>query len=99
MPKKKTIDEKAVKRVARLARLGLPEKEVKLYIKQLGDILNYIDKLNELDTANTPPTSHPLRSLKNVFRKDVVRKSLTAVEALSNAPQKKGDFFSVPKIV
>jgi len=99
MAEKKTIDEKAVRHVARLARLSLSDKELKVYQKQLSGILDYISKLNELDTSKAPPTSHPLGNLKNVFRKDVVRKSLSRDEALQNAPRRKDDFFSVPKIM
>ena len=99
MPKKKSIDEKTVKYVARLSRLDLSEKEVNLYRKQLENILDYINKLREVDTTKTPPTSHPLENLKNVFRKDAMRKSLPVEEALGNAPKRKDDFFSVPKII
>ena len=99
MKDKKTIDEKAVERVAKLSRLRLSGRELALYQKQLTDILEYIDKLREVDTSNTPPTSHPLESLKNVFRKDAVRESLTQDAALSNAPNRKDNFFSVPKII
>lgn len=96
---KKTIDEKTVKHVARLSRIGLSEKELGLYQKQLADILGYIHKLNEVDTKDTLPTSHPLANLKNVFRKDRVRKSLPVEDVLQNAPNRKDNFFSVPKII
>ena len=99
MADKKTIDEKTVKHVARLSRINLSKEEVKLYQKQLGDILGYINKLDELDTKDTLPTSHPLESLKNVFRKDAVKKSLSAEDALENAPARKESFFKVPKII
>jgi len=99
MSKKNIIDDKIVKHVARLSRLELSEKEIKLYSGQLAKIISYIDKLNEVDISNTTPTSHPLENLKNVFRKDVVKKSLSIDEALKNAPKRHGDFFSVPKIL
>ncbi|MFC1576567.1 Asp-tRNA(Asn)/Glu-tRNA(Gln) amidotransferase subunit GatC [Candidatus Omnitrophota bacterium] len=99
MQNKKSIDEKTVQNAAKLARISLSDEEIKLYQGQLSAILDYISQLNEVDTANTPPTSHPLESLKNVFRKDAVRKSLSQDEALENAPKRKGDFFSVPKII
>ena len=99
MNKKKTIDEKTVERVARLSRISLSGKEAKLYRRQLADILRYIHKLDEVDTSRTLPTSHPLESLKNVFRKDIMKKSLPAEDALGNAPERKGDFFRVPKII
>lgn len=96
---KRGIDKKTVERIAQLSRISLADDEVSAYSKQLADILDYIHKLNELDTSNTLPTSHPLESLKNVFRKDTVKKSLTADQALQNAPDRKEDFFSVPKII
>ena len=95
----KSIDSKIVKHVAHLGRLELDDKELALYSGQLASILSYISKLNEIDTANVIPTSHPLATLKNVFRKDVLRKSLTPDEALENAPSSDGDFFKVPQII
>ena len=95
----KTIDKKTVKHVAHLARLELNEKELTKYSGQLASILSYISKLNEIDTTNVIPTSHALSTLKNVFRKDVLRKSLETGEALKNAPASEGDFFKVPQII
>jgi aspartyl-tRNA(Asn)/glutamyl-tRNA(Gln) amidotransferase subunit C len=97
--KKKIIDEKTVKHVARLSRINLSKEEVALYQKQLGGILGYINKLSELDTTDTLPTSHPLENLKNVFRKDAIKKSLPAEGALKNAPARKNGLFNVPKII
>ena len=94
-----TIDSKVVKHVAHLSRLELDDKELALYSGQLASILSYISKLNEIDTTNVVPTSHALSTLKNVFRKDVLRKSLRTDEALKNAPAKEGDFFKVPQIL
>lgn len=93
------IDKKTVKHVALLSRLSLSDKELETYSQQLGAILSYIDKLNEIDTKNVHPTSHPLSTLKNVFRKDVLRLSLKAEEALKNAPAKEDDFFKVPQVI
>lgn len=95
----KIIDAKTVKHVARLSRISLNDKELELYRRQITDILSYINKLNELDTAKVPPTSHPLDTLKNVFRKDAVKDSLAAEDSLRNAPKRKDNFFSVPKIL
>lgn len=95
----KTIDAKTVKHVAHLSRLELDERELALYSKQLASILSYISKLSEINTDNVVPTSHPLATLKNVFRKDVPRKSLSTDEALSNAPAREDAFFKVPQII
>ncbi len=99
MQNKKIIDGNTVMHVARLSRLSLSEKEIVLYKKQLADILAYINKLNKLDTSKTPPTSHPLENLKNVFREDIMKKSFPAKDALHNAPKTKDGFFCVPKII
>jgi len=95
----KTIDKAVVKHVAHLARLSLNDKELELYSGQLTSILSYISKLNEADTKNVLPTSHALSTLKNVFRKDVLKPSLSADDALANAPQKEEGFFKVPQII
>jgi len=94
-----SIDIKDVRHIALLSRLELDEKDLETYSKQLASILSYISKLNEIDTANVHPTSHPLATLKNVFRKDVLKKSLAPEEALKNAPSKEGNFFKVPQII
>ena len=99
MAKKKVIDEKAVKHVARLSRIELTKREIKEYSGQLAAILEYINKLNEVDSSLVSPTSHPIEGLRNVFRKDAAQKSLSQEEALQNAPARKDNFFSVPKII
>ena len=93
------IDKKIVQHVALLSRLRLNEEELKLYSRQLASILSYIDKLNEIDTSNTPPTTHTLGALKNVFRKDEAKPSLADHEALNGAPEKKEGFFKIPKVI
>ena len=97
--KKKTITEDVVRYVARLSRLHLDEKEVTRFQNQLSRILDYVAQLDEVDTEATLPTSHVLSSMKNVFREDIPGESVSNEEALSNAPQKKDNFFKVPKII
>lgn len=92
------ITKEEVEYVARLARLKLSEEEKEKYTKQLGDILKYINKLNELDTEKVEPTSHVLR-LSNVFREDKVRPSLKQEEILANAPQVESNHFKVKKVI
>jgi aspartyl-tRNA(Asn)/glutamyl-tRNA(Gln) amidotransferase subunit C len=93
------IDKDTVRHVALLSRLALDDKEIAAYSGQLASILSYISKLNELDTKNTLPTSHALSTLKNVFRKDMVKPSLSVGDALGNAPAKEGGFFKVPQVI
>ncbi|NQU95426.1 MAG: Asp-tRNA(Asn)/Glu-tRNA(Gln) amidotransferase subunit GatC [Candidatus Omnitrophica bacterium] len=99
MANTKAIDKKTVEHVARLARVNLSAQEIGIYKKQLADILEYINKLGKVDVKNTLPTSHPIGKMKNVFRKDNMKKSLPVEDVLRNAPNKKDSLFIVPKII
>lgn len=92
------ITKKDGEHIARLARLKLTEEEKELYTKQLGQILTYIEKLNQLATKNVQPLTHVV-PLKNVFRKDGVKPSLSQEEILANAPAKQHGHFKVKKII
>ena len=92
------IDRHTVEHVAKLSRLALNEDELQLFEAQLSRILDYIDKLKELDTGNVEPLSHPL-GLKNVFREDKVKPSAPREQALSNAPDKTEEAYKVPVVV
>jgi aspartyl-tRNA(Asn)/glutamyl-tRNA(Gln) amidotransferase subunit C len=92
------IDKDTVKYVANLARIDLQDKELEKLSRQLHDILDFIDKLTRLDTKTIAPTSHIL-PVNNIFRDDIPRASLPVEKTLKNAPAKKGNFFSVPKVI
>ena len=92
------LDKQEVEHVAKLARLAVTEQEVEEFGRQLSDILNYIGKLNELDTSKVEPTSHVL-NIQNVFREDRIMPSLSREEALAGAPETEEGFFRVPKII
>jgi aspartyl-tRNA(Asn)/glutamyl-tRNA(Gln) amidotransferase subunit C len=87
-----------IEEIAMLARLELSEEEKKLFSGQLESIIQYIDKLNELDTTSVEPTAHVL-PIKNVFRKDEPAPSLPKEKALQNAPDASESFYRVPKII
>jgi len=89
---------KEVEHVANLARLEFNEEEKEKLTRHLAKILEYIDKLNELDTTDVEPTSHVI-PVKNVIRQDVVKPSLSKEEALANAPRNVNGLFEVPKII
>ncbi len=93
-----SITIKDVKHVAILSRLGLNDDELQKYEKELNDVLNFMEKLNELDTQGVEPTSHVL-DIHNVFRSDVVEKSLDLEDVLANAPDRDDDCFKVPSIL
>lgn len=92
------INEKEVKYIADLASLKLSEDEVKTFSKQLSDILDYVEKLDELDTEGIVPTAYTV-PVKNVLREDKVEESLDIEKALQNAPEKTNNQFRVPKIM
>ena len=92
------IDKELVKKVAKLSRLELTEPEVGEFAVQLSAILEYVEKMNELETGNVEPLAHYL-PISNVFRRDLVKESLGTEKALANAPQRDGNFFKVPKIL
>lgn len=92
------ISKEEVERVAKLARLLVSEEEKDVLASQLSSILTYVGKLNELNTEGVEPLSHVI-DIKNVFREDKTRESLSQDLALSNAPEKKDGFFRVPKII
>ena len=94
----KKIDQAQVRKVAKLSRLELTKAEVEEFTGQLSAILDYVEKMNELDTANVEPLAHCL-PISNVFRQDCVKESLGTEKTLGNAPQRDGDFFKVPKIL
>ncbi len=87
-----------IEHVAMLARLKLSDDEKGLFSAQVGGIINYIEKLNELDTSDVEPTAHVL-PMNNVFREDKLRSSLPREKALQNAPDRDEGFYRVPKII
>jgi aspartyl-tRNA(Asn)/glutamyl-tRNA(Gln) amidotransferase subunit C len=94
----KKIDEAQVRKVAKLARLELSDKEVEEFSGQLSAILDYVERMNQLNTDGIEPLAHCL-PIHNVFRQDSVKESLGTEKTLSNAPQRDGAFFKVPKIL
>jgi len=92
------ITKEEVAYVAHLARLEFSETEKETFTGQLNDILLYMDKLNEVDTAGVEPLSHAI-SLSNAFREDQVKESLSQERSLANAPDPRGEFFRVPKVI
>ncbi|MFQ5632349.1 MAG: Asp-tRNA(Asn)/Glu-tRNA(Gln) amidotransferase subunit GatC [bacterium] len=87
-----------VKHVAALAKLEFREDELQAMADDLSKIVQYVEKLNELDLENVLETAHVL-DLTNVFRKDQAKKWLSQEEALANAPARNKGYFSVPKVI
>ncbi len=93
-----SINFEEVDKIARLAKLSFSNSQRETLAVQLATIVEYMEKLDELDTSEVKPTSHVL-DLKNVFREDVVENWLTPAEVLQNAPVAKKGYFSVPKVI
>ena len=86
-----------VEHVAKLARLDLTEEEKVKFSKQLGDVLKYVEQMNEVDTSNVEPMAHAI-DFVNVMREDVVKYEQSKEELMKNAPDAEDGFFKVPKI-
>ena len=92
------IDDETIEYVSILAKLELSEEEREQAKKDMGRMLDYIDKLGELDTEGVEPMSHVF-PVQNVFREDVVTNSDIREQLLANAPEQKDGMFMVPRIV
>ncbi|MDN3547074.1 Asp-tRNA(Asn)/Glu-tRNA(Gln) amidotransferase subunit GatC [Mucilaginibacter aquaedulcis] len=93
-----TIDKETVEKVAHLARLELNETETQEMIKDMSKILDFMAKLNELDTSGVEPLVYMTNEV-NVLREDVVKQQITHEEALENAPKHDKDYFLVAKVI
>ncbi|NNJ47229.1 MAG: Asp-tRNA(Asn)/Glu-tRNA(Gln) amidotransferase subunit GatC [Acidimicrobiia bacterium] len=87
-----------IAKVARLARLALDDEELERYRQQCEVVLEHAARGQALPTDGVPPTSHPLPRT-NAFRDDVVTECLDREEVLSQAPERDGDYFLVPRIL
>ena len=87
-----------IDKIAQLARLKLTDAEKERLGGHLRQIIEYIDHLNQLDTADVEPTSHVL-PLQNVFREDEVSRSSTDTDYLAGSPSHRDGHYEVPKII
>ena len=92
------IDRKEVEHVAQLARLQFDESQLEIFINQMNNILEYFDKLQDLDTSGIEPTSHAV-VINNVFRNDMAEKLFDKDVMLENAPEEEKGCFKVPKVI
>jgi aspartyl-tRNA(Asn)/glutamyl-tRNA(Gln) amidotransferase subunit C len=89
---------KDVEHIAKLAKLEFTGSEKEKLTLQMNQILDYMEKLDSLDTNNIEPLSHVIE-LSNVFRSDEVKPGVSTEDALKNAPAKDEQFFKVPKVI
>ena len=92
------ISKDDVRYIAHLSRIHLQDEEVEQLTKDLESILHYVEKLKKLNVKDIEPTSHVL-ALKNVFRKDVPRPSLTQKDALKISVSNANGSFKVPQVI
>lgn len=92
-----SISKEKVEHVAALARLRLTTEERDQFTIQLNQILQFAEKLNELDTDDIEPTSH-VYPMSNVLREDKVKSSIPREQALFNAPSSQDGMFKVPAV-
>lgn len=92
------IDLNTVDQIAHLARLEFDEQSKPGILKDMNRMLDFVDKLNELDTEKVEPLIYMTRE-QNVLRPDVPESSITQKEALKNAPKKDSDYFKAPKVI
>ena len=91
-------DIQTIRGLAHLARLEFNETKEQEMLSDLNKILNWMDKLNELNTDHVEPLIHMTEEV-NVMREDVAKNTVTHEEALRNAPKKDSDYFRVPKVL
>jgi len=91
-------DKETIKKLAHLARLDFEGKDEESMINSLNKILDWVEKLKEVNTDNVEPLIH-MSSELNVLREDHAENTLTHKEALANAPKKDSDYFRVPKFL
>ncbi len=92
------ITPEEVKRVATLARLQLSQEEEELLTEQLDKILQYMAKLDRLDTDKVEPLAHAV-DIVNAFREDKITNQPNTKDLLANTPAREKNFFKVPKII
>jgi len=92
------IDKKLVKKIASLSKINIDESDVEKFSKELSKIINWVEKLNEVKTENIKPVANP-SDIKIPTREDKVNDGQIEEKILKNAPEKKGGYFTVPKVV
>jgi aspartyl-tRNA(Asn)/glutamyl-tRNA(Gln) amidotransferase subunit C len=93
-----SLDEKTVARIARLARIAVPEEELAPLAGELSHILKWIEQLNEVDTDGVPPMTS-VAAMKLAWREDRVTDGGRPEDILANAPERQDGYFVVPKVV
>lgn len=92
------IDKETLLKIAHLARLEFDEKDAEKMMQDMTNMVNFVEKLNEVDTTGIEPLTTMSHEI-NALREDEIKSHLPHDEALKNAPKKDADFFRVPKVL
>lgn len=92
------LDAETLKKIAHLSRLEIDEKETDKMLRDMSNMLTFVEKLNEVNTDGVEPLTTMSHEV-NALREDVAKHDLTHDEVLKNAPKKDSDFFRVPKVL
>lgn len=92
------IDNSLIKEIASLAKLEFNKETLQEIKKDLEKIIDFVDKLEELDTTNVEPLHH-LNNELNILREDAIKTNVSKIDALKNAPKKDSDYFKVPTVL
>ncbi|GCC51611.1 Asp-tRNA(Asn)/Glu-tRNA(Gln) amidotransferase subunit GatC [Chryseotalea sanaruensis] len=92
------VDRETLDKMAHLSRLHVEEKDAEKMMEDMSNILNWVGKLNEVNTDGVEPLTNMSHEF-NVMREDVVKTDISKEDALKQAPSKDADFFRVPKML
>jgi len=92
------VDKETIRKIVHLSRLEFDEKSEQSLLQDVNKILDWVEKLNEINTENVKPLTHMSEEV-NILREDVVANMLKHEDALTNAPKKDSDYFRVPKFL
>jgi aspartyl-tRNA(Asn)/glutamyl-tRNA(Gln) amidotransferase subunit C len=92
------INRELLDKIAHLSRLEFDEKDAEKMMRDMTDIVNWVEKLKEVNTDGIEPLTTMSHEV-NAFREDVVKEHLSHMRALLHAPQKDADYFRVPKVL
>ena len=92
------LDVETLKKIAHLSRLEIDEKDTEKMLKDMSNMLTFVEKLNEVNTDGVEPLSTMSHEI-NSLREDVAKSDLNHEQALQNAPKRNSDYFRVPKVL
>jgi aspartyl-tRNA(Asn)/glutamyl-tRNA(Gln) amidotransferase subunit C len=92
------VEKQIIEKLAHLSRLYFNDKDEEKMLKSLNGIIEWVDKLSELDTTGVEPLTH-MSEEKNVMREDITLPALDHEKGLMNAPKRDSDYFRVPKVI